>query len=167
MGNKTFKFSTAYNAIRQQTEINNYSTPVWHKITAKKIPFSTYKACLQRLLTMDRLTCRVIVYNNTCELCANHIENHEYLFMQCDYRTYVWNLMLAKLELPPITDMTLLQKIEEITQWFRSHGILQDLAYTTTLTINHHIWVKRNGRKFERKSCYVGHLKLMEFDVRI
>ncbi|KAI8538315.1 hypothetical protein RHMOL_Rhmol09G0092900 [Rhododendron molle] len=127
----------------------------WHRLMwfpghIPKCSFITWLAVQHRLSTVDRLMLFGISNSNQCSFCQGS-ESHDHLFFNCPFSQLVWDAMLAKLRVN--------WHSRTWSEWvtFLSnkkgkslHVVLTKLVFTATV---YHVWIERNIRKFQNKSC--------------
>lgn len=88
-----------WNDIRLHAETNDNFILIWCNKTAKKFAYTAYMAYIQHLPTADRLTKWGMTVVLQCNLCNNHNESHQHIFMEFEFSTYLWTSLLCKLVL--------------------------------------------------------------------
>lgn len=95
-------------------------------------------------------------------------ENHQHLFTDYKYCTYLWKELLLMLDLLPTTAPTLRQQFSDLRRNFPTKSATQALPYVAASSTTHHIWLGRVRHRFEVKSCSVEQrAKLIEIDIRL
>lgn len=156
------------NGIWLAADINDNFKLIWHNKTSRKFSYTTYLAYVQRLPTTDMLLNWGIMTDLRCVLCNGQSENHNHLFLDCDYNTYLWDSLMLKLAIQPTASASLRDRLSKLRLNIRTQSALEELGFMATSTLIYHIWLERVGWWFENRCCSKEvRMKLLEIDVRL
>lgn len=96
-------------------------------------------AYVGHLTTIDRLASWDISVDTQCVLCNNQVKNHRCLFSTYEFSTYLWEIMMAKLDLQLEPPHTLQDWVASLKSNFISPSVILDLAFASNSTLIHRI----------------------------
>ena len=144
-GDSQTKVSVVWNSIRQRSSPKPWLPLLWHKFHIPACSFICWLACLERLLTKDRmLHLQMEVVDLKCVLCRSYDENTAHLFSSCPY-TYV----LLR-ECPYALNI-------HWQDWLRGNFFQDDLTkfqknigFLYLNIVIYHVWQERNTRNHDK-----------------
>lgn len=90
-GSGQFSLKTAIDLVRPKYEQKTWYNIIWSKKN-HKLTMCAYKALMNRLSTMDRLSKWGINNNGKCVLYDNETETHNHFYFLCPLSSYIWNI---------------------------------------------------------------------------
>ncbi|XP_020262871.1 uncharacterized protein LOC109838852 [Asparagus officinalis] len=152
--NGRMKISLVYNAISQFIVFTPWVNIVWGGLHYPKHSAILWLAVLSRLLTKDWLCSMGMLDINQCILCAdigNHLESRNHLFFYYRYSSYVWNKLMAWLELSWRSCSW-----DHVLGWYNNNlrgvGFMKKLKRMVLSGTVYWIWKERNMRIFQQKT---------------
>lgn len=90
------KFSTneTWRLLRDKSNHCGWARSVWFSQATPKFSLIAWLAMLNRLSTIDRISCWCQGVDTTCVLCKSAPETRNHLFFQCSFSSKVWKYLV-------------------------------------------------------------------------
>ena len=128
---------------------------MWNSFAPLKFRFFGWLALRRRCWTSDKLQSRGLPNHGTCPLCELHAETLDHLLLRCPFSRDVWFNTLR----PPGLQRLLPPAVTaEISTWWPDAMQVLPVkkrreANSLCLLIMRSLWLERNARIFDHKSC--------------
>ncbi|XP_074288645.1 uncharacterized protein LOC141613800 [Silene latifolia] len=118
---------------------------IWSRVNYPKHSFIGWLAIQDKLLTKDRLLKFGVLQDEKCELCLDHIKDHQHLLYTCPFSAKCLVIFKSCLGVPFPT--------AEVLDWIvkcRCKSLMKKkIIFTAMLALVYHIWTARNICRLE------------------
>ena len=111
---------------------------LWHLNLPAKIKIFAWRACVNGLLSKEKLCSHGIITSNECSICNGGIESIHRTLLHCEFASQVWNLWCDGLQPFQRSNWTL----PDLAMFILAHKLSQDLELFFTAAWA--IWYNRN-----------------------
>ncbi|XP_074305794.1 uncharacterized protein LOC141641015 [Silene latifolia] len=123
---------------------------IWNRLNLPKHSIIGWLAIQCRLLTKDRLLRFNIISDGYCDMCLDHLEDHNHLLYRCRFSACCWRLLADWLDINlPDTDI-----LNWCIRWRCRSLMKKQIVITTIMAMIYQIWTAHNSCRVDSRMVH-------------